>query len=131
MTESKQHSKYTPAGRHTVISRIVAHDAKGLVEFLKHVFNAAGEYRGDAPAEVTIGDSVIMISDAGLRPPMTAFLYVYVPDTDAAYRRAVQAGALVLEEPADQFYGDRRCMVVDKWENTWQIATHLRGGVGD
>ena len=72
-----------------------------------------------------IGDSVVMISDAGIRRPMTAFLYVYVDDTDAAYRRALAAGAHTLEEPSDMPYGDRRCMLEDAWGNTWQIATRL------
>ena len=55
---------------------------------------------------------------------MTAFLYVYVGDADATYRRALDAGARSLEEPRDVPYGDRRCMVTDRWGNTWQIATH-------
>jgi uncharacterized glyoxalase superfamily protein PhnB len=103
----------------------VVHNAEKLVEFLKEVFDATGEYRQDSPAIVKIGDSQIMISDAGIRNPMTAFLYVYVSDTDATYRRALAAGARSLEEPSDMFYGDRRCMVEDRWGNTWQIATHL------
>ncbi|HEY3123564.1 MAG TPA: VOC family protein [Thermoanaerobaculia bacterium] len=56
---------------------------------------------------------------------MTAFLYVYVNDTDATYQRALDSGARSLEKPSDMPYGDRRCMVVDKWGNTWQIATHM------
>ena len=69
-----------------------------------------------------------MISDAGARSPMAAFLYVYVSDTDATYQRALDADARSLEEPADMPYGDRRCMVEDKWGNTWQIATHMGDG---
>jgi PhnB protein len=115
----------TPEGWHTVTPRIVVHEAKHLVEFLKQVFHATGEYRQALPSEIRIGDSVIMISDAGTRSPMTAFLYVYVSDTDATYRRALEAGARTLEEPSIMPYGDRRCMVEDKWGNTWQIATHM------
>ena len=115
----------TPEGWHTVTPRIVVHEAKHLVEFLKQVFHATGEYRQALPSEIKIGDSVIMISDAGTRSPMTAFLYVYVSDTDATYRRALEAGARTLEEPSIMPYGDRRCMVEDKWGNTWQIATHM------
>jgi uncharacterized glyoxalase superfamily protein PhnB len=129
MKETTKHSRLTPDGWHSVTPRIVVQEAKGLVEFLKQVFDASGEYRQERPSEVRIGDSVIMISDAGTRSPMTAFLYVYVSDTDATYRRAVDAGARTLEAPAVMPYGDRRCMVEDKWGNTWQIATHrgLRG----
>jgi uncharacterized glyoxalase superfamily protein PhnB len=66
-----------------------------------------------------------MISEAGVRKPTTAFLYVYVRDADATYQRAIDAGARSLEEPSDLPYGDRRCMLEDKWGNTWQVATRL------
>jgi PhnB protein len=62
-----------------------------------------------------------------VRHPTTSFLYVYVPDTDEIYRRALQAGARSLEEPSDMPYGDRRAMVEDRWGNTWQIATYKGG----
>jgi uncharacterized glyoxalase superfamily protein PhnB len=117
-------SGLVPDGWHTVTPRIVVHDAKGLVEFLKHVLGATGEYRPDGPSEVRIGDSVIMISDAGVRPATTAFLYVYVEDADAACQRALATGARSLETPMATPYGDRRGMVEDRWGNTWQIATY-------
>ena len=124
----KEAAIYTPEGWHTVTPRIVAHDARGLVEFLKRVFAATGEYRRAVPSEIRIGDSVIIVSDAGARSPMTAFLYVYVSDTEVTYRRALDAGARSLEEPADMPYGDRRSMVEDRWGNIWQIATHRADG---
>jgi uncharacterized glyoxalase superfamily protein PhnB len=126
MNEQSGRSRFTPRGWRTVTPRIVAHEARELVEFVKQVFGARGEYRADAPAVLSIGDSRIMISDAGIRGPTLAFLYVYVADTDETFRRAVEAGARSLEEPSDMPYGDRRGMVEDRWGNTWQIATHLR-----
>ena len=123
---SKAGSDFTPQGWHTVTPRIVARDARQLVEFLCQVFGATGEYRREMPSVVQIGDSVVMISEVGVRDVTPAFLYVYVSDTDATYRRALDAGARSLEEPADLPYGDRRCMVEDQWGNIWQIATHLR-----
>jgi PhnB protein len=96
-----------------------------MAPLLKQVFEATGEYREALPSELRIGDSLVMVSDAGSRSPMRAFLYVYVNDTDQTYRRALEAGARSLEEPFDTPYGDRRGMVEDKWGNTWQIATHL------
>jgi uncharacterized glyoxalase superfamily protein PhnB len=110
-----------------VTPRIVAAEADELVKFVKHVFGATGEYRPDMPAALNIGDSILMVSDAGVRDPAPAFLYVYVEDADETYARALEAGARSLEEPSDLPYGDRRGMVVDKWGNIWQIATH-RGG---
>jgi PhnB protein len=124
MKDTSNHSDFTPEGWHTITPRIVAHEAKQLVEFLKQVFDAAGEYQQDRPTVIKVGDSMVMISDAGIRSPMTAFLYVYVNNTDATYRRALEAGARSLEEPFETPYGDRRCMVEDNWGNTWQIATY-------
>jgi uncharacterized glyoxalase superfamily protein PhnB len=123
MSDANTQSDPVPEGWPTVIPRIVAHDARQLVEFIKQVFDATGQYTDARPTDLRIGDSVIMVSDAGVRHPMTAFLYVYVNDTDAAYRRAMDAGAHSLEAPALTPYGDWRCMVEDKWGNTWQIAT--------
>jgi PhnB protein len=114
-----------PAGWHTITPRIVARDAASLVEFIKEVFQARGDFRADVPSEIQIGDSRILISGAGPRDVMPAFLYVYVPDTDITYQRALAAGALSLEEPRDLPYGDRRGMVKDRWGNVWQIATPL------
>ncbi|MGH3579353.1 MAG: VOC family protein, partial [Mycobacterium sp.] len=72
-----------------------------------------------------IGDSIVMVSDGGgMREASLTFLYVYVENTDETYRRAIDAGARSIEEPADMPYGDRRAMVQDQWGNTWQIATY-------
>jgi uncharacterized glyoxalase superfamily protein PhnB len=95
-----------------------------LVKFLKAVFNATGESRVGRPAEIRIGDSIVMISDGGgRRETRPAFLYVYVEDADETYRLAIDAGAESLEKPMDLPYGDRRATVLDPWGNTWQIAT--------
>lgn len=128
MSDTTSQSTSTPAGWHTVTPRIVAHDAKALVGFLAQVFGATGEYLQTAPSVIRIGDSQILISDAGERNPMTAFLHVYVADADATHRRAVEAGARTLEEPFDTPYGDRRSMVMDRWGNTRQIASHKGPG---
>jgi hypothetical protein len=77
--------------------------------FLKAVFEAKGEPRSVAPAEITIGDSIVMVSDGGgERETMPAFLHVYVADADETYDRAIAAGAEPIESPADMPYGDRR-----------------------
>jgi uncharacterized glyoxalase superfamily protein PhnB len=112
-----------------VTPRIVVRDPEKLVTFLREVFGASGHYHDERPAEMRIGDSVVMVSGDEHRDPMTAFLYVYVDNVDATYRRALASGAAALEEPADMPYGDRRGMVRDQWGNTWQIARHI--GEGD
>ena len=112
-----------PVGWHSVTPRIVTDDVVGLAEFLRSAFGATGELRRDRPATMRIGDSMIMISALGPRSAMPAFLYIYVEDADAVYRRALEAGAKSIEEPIDTPYGDRRGMVEDRWGNVWQIAT--------
>lgn len=120
-------ARFQPDGWHTVTPRIVVRDAENLIAFIKTVFQAQGEFRDGLPAEIRIGDSVVMVSGSdGLRDPMPAFLYVYVEDTDSTYQRAMAASAISLELPTDLPYGDRRAMVRDPWGNTWQIATHQR-----
>jgi PhnB protein len=119
------YSRFTPAGWHTITPRIVTKDAIGLVQFLTKVFGASGSYPGNAPAVMKIGDSALMISEPVSRDEMSAFLYVYVPNVDEVYERAISAGAESIEEPSDLPYGDRRAMVKDGWGNTWQIATRL------
>ena len=106
-----------------VTTRLVVSDAKACVAFLHRVFDASGEYREDVPSEIAIGNSMLLVTEPGPRPPTAAFLYVYVSDVDATYQIALEAGARSLEPPTQMPYGDRRCMVEDAWGNVWQIAT--------
>jgi hypothetical protein len=66
---------------------MVVSDVASEVEFLRTVFDATGEVHTDRPAEIRIGDSLVMVTPAGERELFPAFLYVYVDDADAAYRR--------------------------------------------
>ena len=117
--------QFRPDGWHSVTPRIFTPDVAGLVRFLRTVFDAEGDVRSGAPSEIRIGDSIIMISDGGgLRAIQPAFLYVYVENADAVYRRAMAAGARSIEEPLDTPYGDRRATVEDPWGNGWQVATY-------
>jgi PhnB protein len=110
------------AGFHSVTPRIVVSDVASMVGFLRSVFGASGEHHPERPAEMRIGDSIIMVSEAGPRDLVGAFLYVYVDDADNVYERALSAGATSLEVPMDLPYGDRRAMVRDPFGNIWQLA---------
>lgn len=111
-----------PPGFHTVTARMVVADAVAAVEFLHAVFDAVGDVPPGRPAEVRIGDSLVMVTQAGEREPFPAFLYVYVDNADHVYQRALTAGATSLEPPLTTPYGDRRAMVRDPFGNTFQIA---------
>jgi uncharacterized glyoxalase superfamily protein PhnB len=124
--------KPIPDGYHTVTPYLVVRNAAGLIEFLQQAFNAKEIERmqslkgGITHAEVRIGDSVIMMGDANENaPPVSAMLHLYLEDTDAAYQRALEAGATSLHEPEDQFYGDRTGAVQDAFGNQWWLATHI------
>jgi len=121
---NKAGKRFRPEGWHTVTPRIVVNDPQGLIKFLNQVFGATGGYTTDRPSLITIGDSMMMVGEAGIREVTTAFLYVYVEDVDLTYRRAIDADSESIEKPFDTPYGDRRCMVEDKWGNVWQIATY-------
>jgi PhnB protein len=114
---------WIPDGWHSITPRLVADDPEGLVKFLKGAFGAVGEWPDEGPAQLQIGDSNVMVSESGPRPATEAFLYLYVRDADAAYHRAIAAGAASLEPPDDMPYGDRRAMIRDPGGNVWQIAT--------
>ena len=124
MSRTPQVSKASEVhpGYHTVTPRIVVSDPANLVQFLHRVFGATGEVQPGRPAEVRIGDSLLMISSVGERGAFPAFLYIYVDDVDETYSRALAAGATSIEAPVDQHYGDRRAMVADAFGNHYQIA---------
>lgn len=110
------------SGYRSITPRIVVDDVEAQVHFLREVFAATADIDPGRPAEVHIGDSVIMISSTAEREPFPAILYIYVDDADKTFQRAVDAGAHVLEEPLDTPYGDRRAMVRDPFGNVLQIA---------
>jgi uncharacterized glyoxalase superfamily protein PhnB len=111
-----------PPGYHTITPRLFVADPGTFLAFLREVFGATWEAVDGGPAEVQIGDSLLIVSGTEYRESMPACLYVYVDDADATYSRAMVAGATSLEEPRDTPYGDRRAMVRDAWGNVWQVA---------
>lgn len=124
--------KPIPAGHHSVTPYLVVEGASKLIDFLKRTFNAEETVRMNGPdgrvahAEVKIGDSIIMMSDATTEfKPVESQLYVYVDDIDDTYKRALQAGASIVRELKNQFYGDRSASVKDPLGNIWGIATHV------
>jgi len=120
-----------PKGFGTVTPFLCVTDAVKLIDFLQQAFAAELTFRMDGPdgsvahAEVNIGNSKVMIGQVPAERAIRAMLHLYVTDTDAAYNRAIAAGATSVREPADQFYGDRSGGVRDMWGNEWWMATHI------
>jgi PhnB protein len=123
-----------PEGFHTLTPYFSVPEAPQFIEFLKKAFNAKDTYVVTFPdgtllsAEVQVGDSMVIVSEADPDDPLykavPANVYMYVPDVDAVYRNAIKAGAKRIQEPADQFWGDRNAIVEDLAGNHWWIATH-------
>jgi uncharacterized glyoxalase superfamily protein PhnB len=124
--------KPIPEGYHTITPYLIARGAAKTVDFAKQAFGAEmiGEpmKRPDGTimhAEMKIGDSRVMISEATPQhQPTQSMLYLYVPNVDAVYQRAIAAGGTSVMEPEDQFYGDRSGGVKDPSGNQWFIGTH-------
>jgi PhnB protein len=125
-------AKPVPDGYHTVTPYLTVRNAPKVIEFLQQAFGAEISHeptkRPDGTimhAEVTIGDSRIMIGEESeMAKATTSSLYLYVPDVDSVYQRAVKAGGETIMEPTDMFYGDRNGGVKDPSGNSWFIATH-------
>jgi PhnB protein len=125
-------SKWLPDGYHTVTPHLINENASRLIEFLKLAFDAEEINRLSGPdgrvmhAELKIGDSMIMIGEASVEwKSMPASIAIYVENADTTYKQALEAGAISLREPANQFYGDRSGGVKDLAGNHWWIATHI------
>ncbi|MCC5805925.1 MAG: VOC family protein [Opitutales bacterium] len=121
-----------PKGYHNVTPYLTVRSADKLIEFLKEVFDAELVERHDQPdgkimhAEVRIGDSMLMISEACEQMgAMPSHLYFYVEDTDSTYRKALAAGSETVMAPENQFWGDRMGGVKDPWGNLLWIGTHF------
>ncbi len=131
-TQTKESLKHIPAGYQSITPYLTVKRAEQLIEFVKQVFDGTEVFRtigsaGGLHAEVAIGDSKLMIGGYESVEEIPTALHVYVPDADAVYRRALAAGATSLEEPVDQFYGDREAGIKDPSGNVWWIATHKLG----
>jgi len=124
--------KAVPDGYHTLTPYLTVPDGDAMLRFLQDVFGAKlTERLNDSNgtlkhAELQMGDSKIMVGQASEQyTPRPQTLYVYLPDVDATYKRAMAAGARSLQEVTDQFYGDRTGGFEDPAKNWWYIATHM------
>ena len=124
--------KPVPEGYRTVTPYLIVRDADKLLTFVKAAFNATVKEEHRSPdgsvmhADVVIGDSHVMMGQANEKwREMTGSIMLYVPDADATYKAALNAGAKSVQEMADQFYGDRSGGVEDPSGVTWWISTHV------
>lgn len=121
---------FAPKGFRSVTPFLSVVGAAEFLKFLERAFGANVMNKHEAPngtvvhATAQLGDSMLECSEAhGEWGPRTTTLHVYVPDVDAVYAQTLTAGATSLQEPKDQFYGERNGGVTDGWGNHWYIAT--------
>lgn len=129
-----------PAGYASVTSMLSVDGAAKALEFYKNAFGAKEKYRlemGDkvGHAEFSIGDTHFMLGDEypdmkmlgpKKRGGTSVSFMIYVPDADAAFAKAIAAGATEERPVTDQFWGDRTGTVVDPFGHRWSIGTHVR-----
>jgi uncharacterized glyoxalase superfamily protein PhnB len=134
-------AKAVPAGFHTLTPHITVRDADNALEFYKRAFGAEVLNVARMPngkvmhAAVQIGDSKLMLNEesaeyGALSPLSTGgtgvVLHIYLENVDAAFDRAVSAGAEVKMPLMDQFWGDRYGVVADPYGHKWSLATHIK-----
>lgn len=117
----------------TVTPYLIVNNAKQLIEFLQKAFDFQEISRHLQPdgsimhAEVALGNSMIMLSDASeVYPPNPTMIHLFLDDCDSFYQRALDAGAVSIREPRDQEYGHRSAGVSDPSGNQWWIASNLK-----
>ncbi len=128
-----------PEGYRTVTPYLIIRDAAKAIEFYKKALGAQEIFRMPMPngklahAEIKIGDSMIMMADEnpewGASSPQAlngtpVGIFLYVPDVDATYKQAVDAGATPTMPPADMFWGDRYGKLKDPFGHEWSVGTH-------
>lgn len=133
--------KPIPDGFHTLTPHLVVKGAAEALDFYRRAFGAVELFRFQDPggqvmhAEIRIGDSIVMLCeecpDRGARGPLAiggtpVTLSLYVKNADAAFAKAVEAGAAARLPVADMFWGDRYGQVVDPFGHVWSIATHVK-----
>jgi len=131
--ELKKSVSPIPPGFRMVTPYLVAEDGPALLDFAIQAFGAEEKMRANTPrggvhGEVRIGDSMLMMGGGipGQKFPgslHTIALHLYVEDADAVCKKAVAAGATLIDEPRDQEYGERSGTVKDRAGNFWYIAT--------
>ena len=129
-----------PAGYHSVTPYMALRDTAAAIDFYRRAFGAELVMKLDMPdgkiahAEMRIGDSIIMMSEEneewGNKSPLTLggspmFLMIYLPDVDAAFAKALAAGATQVRPVEDQFYGDRAGTLKDPYGHQWTLGTHM------
>ncbi|HEX9331290.1 MAG TPA: VOC family protein [Anaerolineales bacterium] len=133
--------KAVPDGIHTITPHIVIRDAGRAAEWYKQALGA--EERGRIPVsggkfmqiELWFGDSAVMIADefpeAGVLSPQTiggnpVVLHFSTENVEALWKRAIDAGAEVVQPLQDQFWGDRYGQIRDPFGYRWGLAQHVR-----
>jgi len=133
-------TNHTPEGFQSVTPNLTFKDTKKALEFYEKALGATvlevfpmPDGKGTMHATMKIGNSILMMGDEMPNCPSaeslggsSISLFVYVPDVDAAFKRAIAAGAIETMPVMDMFWGDRCGNLTDPFGYTWMIGTHVR-----
>lgn len=121
---------FRPSGYNAACPYLIVSDAAATLAFVERAFGATvlrrfpDEHGRLRHAEIRIDDSIVMLADSAPDwPPLPSHVHVYVPDVDAAYARALTAGAQAVQAPVRKDDEDKRGGVKDAGGTTWWIAT--------
>jgi PhnB protein len=133
--------KPIPDGFHAITPYLTVKGAAQAIEFYKRAFGATERFRIPGPdgktvghAEIQIGNSIVMLADEspqlGTQSPQTlkgspVSLLLYVENVDAAFKRAIDSGATVLQPVENKFYGERSGSLADPFGFQWTLMTHI------
>jgi uncharacterized glyoxalase superfamily protein PhnB len=134
---AKQAKRPIPAGYHAITPHLMVRNAASAIQFYQRAFGAEVTLRFDSPdgtvahADLVIGGSLIWVGEENAQwglsvqqlggSPVT--IHLYVADVDAAFKRAVEAGAKPLMPPTDMFWGTRYGQVLDPLGQRWSLGT--------
>jgi PhnB protein len=131
---------HIPDGFHSITPYLILKDCAAAIKFYQHAFGAKELERVTLPggviahAALQIGDAQVMLAEEGpqWKTQSPAILggsgvgiVLYVPDVDATFQRALNAGARQVDQVKDMFYGDRAGMLTDPFGHNWHIMTHI------
>ena len=123
--------QFKPSGYNSVSPYFIINGAEKFINLMKEIFGAKDLRRYDMPdgsimhAEIQIDDSVIMLGDSSDKfPPVPIVMHVYVPNVDETFKKAIDAGCEIIEEPKEREGDpDRRATFKDFAGNMWSVGT--------
>lgn len=129
---NQKSASYLPKDHNCLSPYLMINDLAAFIKFTQKIFQAKILQQMASPdgmirhVALKLGDSVLMAGEVGLEGvPVSCHLHLYTADPEQVYKQALSAGAVSIEQPKNQPYGDLRAAFKDAWGNTWWVAKHI------